>query len=60
MKTQGAVLDFGENAESALLGTQTVKLVTADLSVEGEAEVKLDLAPVPGVYLHCVFEDPVS
>ena len=58
MKTQGAVLDFGENAESALLGTQTVKLVTADLSVEGEAEVKLDLAPVPGVYLHCVFEDP--
>lgn len=58
MKTQGPVLDFGENAESAPLGTKTVKLVTADLSVEGEAEVKLDLAPVPGLYLHCVFEDP--
>ena len=58
MKTQGPVLDFGEDAESALLGTQTVKLVVADLRVEGEAEIKLDLAPVPGVYLHCVFKDP--
>ena len=58
MKTQGPVLDFGEDAESALLGTQTVKLVVADLRVEAEAEIKLDLAPVPGVYLHCVFKDP--
>ena len=58
MKTQRPVLDFGENAESALLGTKTVKLAVADLKVEGEAEVKLDLAPVPGVYLYGVFKDP--
>ena len=56
MKAQKPVLDFTNNAESALLGTQKVKLVVPDLSVEGDAEVKLDLAPVPSVYLHCLFE----
>ena len=58
MLTQRPVLDFGENAESALLGTKTVKLVVADLRVEAKAEVKLDLAPVPGVYLYGEFKDP--
>lgn len=58
MKGHGTVLDFGENAESALLDRQTVTVVTGDLSVEGEAEIKLELAPVPGVYVHGVFNEP--
>ncbi len=58
MRAQKPVLDFSNNPDSALLGTRKVKLVVADLNIEGEAEAKLDLAPVPGLYLHCVFEDP--
>ena len=52
------MLDFTDNADSALLDRQTVKVVTGDLKVEGEAEIKLELAPVPGVYLDGVFNDP--
>ena len=52
------MLDFTDNAESALLDRQTVKVVTGDLKIEGEAEIKLELAPVPGVYLDGVFNDP--
>ena len=51
------MLDFSDNAESALLDRQTVKAVTEDLTIEGEAEIKLDLVPVPAVYLHGVFKD---
>ena len=53
----GPVLDFTENAESALLDRQTVKAVTDDFTVEGDAEIKLDLVPVPALYLYGVFND---
>ena len=58
VKAQAPVLDFTDNAESALLDRQTVKVVTDDLRIAGEAEIKLELAPVPGVYLYGVFSDP--
>ena len=52
------MLDFTDDAESALLDWQTVKMVTDDLRIEGEAEIKLELTPIPGVYLYGVFNEP--
>ena len=54
------MLDFSDNAESALLDRQTVTVATDDLRIAGEAEIKLDLAPVPGLYVYSEFDDPRS
>lgn len=51
-------MDFSDNAESALPDKQTVKAVTDDLRIAGEAEVMLDLSPNPGVYLNGAFDEP--
>lgn len=52
------MLDFTDDPESAVLTGQPVKAVTDDFTVEGDAQIKLDLAPVSGVYLHAVFNEP--
>ena len=57
VNTVGPILDFTDNAESALLDRQTVKAVTDDITIEGEGEFKLNLVPVPGSYLYAVFND---
>ena len=58
MEARGPVLDFTDNSESAVLAEQTVKAVTDDFTIEGDAEIRLDLVPAPGVYLYGVFDDP--
>ena len=60
LKELGPVLDFTDNAESAVLDRQTVEVVTPDLKLAGKAEIKLDLAPVPGLYVYGEFDDPRS
>ena len=60
VEARGPVLDFTDNSESAVLAVlakQTVKAVTDDCTIEGDAEIRLDLVPVPGVYLYGVFDD---
>ena len=54
------VLDFADDAETAVLDRQAVELAANDLRLAGEAEIKMDLIPVPGLYLYGVFEDPRS
>ena len=51
------VLDFPDNSESAVPTGQTVKAATDDFTLEGNAEIKLDLVPVPSVYRHGAFDD---
>ena len=58
--TIAPVLDFTEDEESVALGSQRVDLETNDVRLAGDAEIRLDLVPVPGLYLHAVFDDPRS
>ena len=60
LETIAPVLDFTDGEESAVLDRQVVELVTDDVRLAGNAEIKLDLVPVPGLYLHGVFDDPRS
>ena len=60
LETISPVLDFTDDEESTVLGSQSVMLVTDDVRLAGNAEIKLDLVPVPGLYLHSVFDDPRS
>ena len=60
LETIAPVLDFTDDEESAILDRQVVELVTDDVRLSGEAEIRLDLVPVPGLYLHGVFDDPRS
>ena len=57
LKELGPVLDFTDNAESAVLDRQTVEVVTPDLKLAGKGEIKLDLAPVPCLYVYGEFDD---
>ena len=58
LETISPVLDFTDDEESAVLGSQCVELVTEDVRLSGNAEIRLDLVPMPGLYLHGVFVDP--
>ena len=60
LKAIRPVLDFTDSAETAVLNRQSVELAANDLRLAGKAEIKLDLVPVPGVYLHGEFDDPRS
>ena len=60
LETIAPVLDFTDDEESAVLDRQNVELVTDSVRLPGNAEIKLDLVPVPGLYLHGVFDDPRS
>ena len=60
VETIEPVLDFTKDEQSALLGRQIVELERDDVRLSGEAEIRLDLVPIPGLYLHAVFDDPRS
>ena len=60
LKEMGPVLDFADDAETVVLDRQAVDLVAGDLRLAGEAEIKMDLIPVPGLYLYGVFNEPRS
>ena len=60
VETIAPVLDFTDDEESAVLDRQVVELVTDDVRLPGNAEIKLELVPEPGLYLHGVFDDPRS
>ena len=53
-------LEFTDDAETTVLARRSVELVAGDLKLPGKAEIKLDLVPVPGLYIYGVFDDPCS
>ena len=56
----GPTLEFTDDAETTVLARRSVELVAGDLKLPGKAEIKLDLVPVPGLYIYGVFDDPCS
>ena len=58
--TMGPILNFSDDRETTILDQRSVELVADDLKLPGKGDIKLDLVPVPGLYIYAVFDDPCS